>query len=77
MHNSHEIPEQLDQSGKPVILTENGGADAVLLVAGDYEKLRQSSHLAICLAQAEQDIAKGKTRSVRDFLAEFKRDKKI
>ena len=57
MHNSREILEQLDQSGKPVILTENGGADAVLLVAGDYEKLRQSSHLAICLAQAEQDIA--------------------
>jgi len=77
MHNTHEILDQLHQSGKPVILTENGRADSVLLVAGDYEKLLQTSQLAICLAQAEQDIAEGKTRSVRDFLAEFKRDKKI
>lgn len=77
MHSTREILDQLHQSGRPVILMENGKADAVLLVAGDYAKLLQTSNLGLCLAQAEQDIVSGKTQSARDFLAEFKRDKKI
>jgi len=77
MRNTRDILDQLHSSGRPVFLIENGQADAVLLDARNYEKLLKSSSLARCLAQAEQNIVKGDTRLARDFLAEFKRDKKI
>ena len=76
-HNSREILDQLHATGRPVFLTVNGRADSVLLDVKAYEKLLQAVNLAVSLSLAERDIANGDTRPARDFLAEFKRGKKI
>ncbi|MHB8881559.1 MAG: type II toxin-antitoxin system Phd/YefM family antitoxin [Thermodesulfovibrionales bacterium] len=75
--NTRDILDHLHATGRPVILTVNGKADSVLLDVRVYERHLQAGNLAKLLAPAELDIASGRTRPARDFLTEFKRDKKI
>lgn len=70
--HTREILDQIHQTGRPVILTVNGRADSVILDAAVYERHLQAANLARLLVPAEAEVAAGKTRSVRDFLNEFK-----
>ena len=72
-----EILNQVRRTKRPVVLTLNGKADAVLMATTTYEKHLKAGNMARLLAPAEQDIAEGRTRSMRMFLKEFKRVRKI
>ena len=74
---TREILEQIHHTGRPVILTVNGKADAVLIDAKVYEKHLKASNLARLIVPAEEDIAVKRTRPVRTFLKEFKNARKI
>ena len=75
--HTREILDHIHATGRPVILTVNGRADAVLLDVRVYEKCLQAANLAKLIAPAEQDAASGRTRPARDFLKEFKIGKNI
>ena len=75
--NTREILEQVQQSGRPLILTVNGKAYAVLIDVEVYEKQLKATNLAKLLLEAEMDVTQGKVRPVDSFLKEFKRDHKI
>lgn len=75
--HTREILEQVHQTGRPVVLTVNGKAGAVLMDVKTYEKHLKASNLAKLLAEAEQDIAAKRTRPIRAFLREFKGGRKI
>lgn len=75
--HTREVLDHARKTGRPVILTVNGRADAVLLDAKTYEKHLKASNLARLLWPAEADIKAGRTRPMRSFLREFKNDKKI
>ncbi|RJR15462.1 MAG: type II toxin-antitoxin system Phd/YefM family antitoxin [Nitrospiraceae bacterium] len=75
--NTRDILDHLHATGRPVILTVNGRADSVLLDVHVYEKYLRAANLAKLLAPAEREIEGGHTRPARDFLKEFRRDKKI
>lgn len=75
--NTGEILDHLHQTGRPVILTINGKADAVLLDARMFEKYLQALNMSQLLSQAENDILSKKTRPMRTFLKKFKHDHKI
>lgn len=75
--NTRNILDRMHVTGRPVILTVNGKADSVLLDVRAYEKLLQAGNLSSLLAAAERDVEGGRTRPVRDFLEEFKRDRNI
>ncbi len=75
--NSREILRQLRETGRPIVLTVKGKADAVLMDAKTYEKHLRAANLARLLAPAEADIAAGRVRSARSFLKEFKNARKI
>ena len=75
--HTREILDQVHQTGRPVILTVNGRADAVLMDAAVYEKHLQAANLARLLAPAEAEAAAGDTRPAAEFLKEFKRAKDI
>ena len=62
---------------RPVILTVNGKAEAVLVDAGEYEKTTNAFNLLKLLAEGEQDIKEGRYREAGDFFQEFKRGRKI
>ena len=75
--HTRELIDQVRRTGRPLILTVNGRADAVLLDAKTYEKHLKASNLARLLAEGEADIAAGRTRPIRTFLREFKNAHKV
>lgn len=68
---------QVKKTKRPVILTVNGKAEAVLLAAKEYEKIASAFNLLKLLMPTEEDIKNDRYKERRDFFREFKRDKKI
>ncbi len=75
--NTNSILEQIHKTKRPVILTVNGKAEAVLMDAKEYEKINNAFSLLKLLAPAEEDISNSKFKEARAFFKEFKRDKEI
>ena len=75
--NTRQILDHMHKTGRPVILTVNGKADAVLIDAKTFEKHLKASNLAKLLALGEEDIAAGRTREMGQVLREFKHAHKI
>jgi prevent-host-death family protein len=72
-----EILTQVHRTKRPVVLTVNGRADAVLMDTKTYEKHLKAGNMAGLLARAEEDVAAGRTRPIRAFLKEFKHARKV
>lgn len=75
--NTKNVLDHAHQTRRPVILTVNGKADAVLLDAKTYELRLSAGNLAKLLRSAEEEVAKGSTRPARTFLKELKRAGKV
>src|SRR5713101_3900401 len=75
--NPSKILEQLRETGRPIVITVKGKADAVLMDAKTYEKHLRAANMSRLLAPAEADVAAGRVRSARSFLKEFKNARKI
>ena len=72
-----EILSQVHRTKRPVVLTVNGKADAVLMDTNTYEKHLKAANMARLLSHGEEDIAAGRTRPIRSFLKEFKYARKV
>lgn len=75
--NTNSVLKQIHETGRPIVLTVNGKAEAVLLDAKEYEKISSAFNLLKLLIPAEEDIREGRYKEARAFFKEFKRDKKI
>lgn len=75
--HTREILDHVHVTGRPMVLTVNGRADAVIMDAAVYQKHLQAANLVRLLAPAESEAAEGRIRPARDFLAEFKRDRDL
>ena len=75
--HTREVLEHVHATGRPVVLTVNGRADSVLMDVDVYQKHLQAANMARLLAPAEAEALEGRTRSAREFLKEFKRDRAI
>ena len=75
--NLRAVLEQLRSTGRPVVVTVNGKPDAVLIDVETYERKLKSLNLVGLLAEGEEDIRQGRTRSAGAFLKELRRAKKI
>ncbi|OQX18719.1 MAG: hypothetical protein BWK76_06635 [Desulfobulbaceae bacterium A2] len=71
------ILAHLHTTGRPVVLTVNGKAEAVIVDAAEYEKTTRALNLLKLLLPAEEDIREGRVREAGDFFAEFARDRNI
>jgi prevent-host-death family protein len=74
---TNSILEQIHKTKRPVVLTVNGKAEAVLMDAKEYEKITNAFSLLKLLVSAEEDISDKRYKEVRAFFKEFKRDRKI
>jgi prevent-host-death family protein len=72
-----EILSQVHRTKRPVVLTVNGKADAVLMDTRTYEKHLKAGNMARLLARGEDDVQSGRTRSIRSSFKDFKRARKI
>jgi len=75
--NTKEILSQVHRTKRPVVLTVNGKADAVLMDTKTYEKHLKAANMARLLASGEDDVAAGRTRPIRSFLKQFKHARKV
>jgi len=75
--DTNAILRHLHSSGRPVVLTVNGKAEAVIIDAGAYEKNVRALNLLKLLIPAEEDVKEGRVGEAAAFFAEFRRDKDI
>lgn len=72
--NAAEILAQVNETHRPVYVTQNGEARAVLLDTESYEKMKKALGLLKLLAQGERDVAEGNALSQEDFFKAIQRD---
>jgi prevent-host-death family protein len=65
--------DQVHRTGRPVVLTVNGKADAVLVDAGAYERQVRELNFLRLAVDGEADIAVGRTRPLRRVMSDLKR----
>jgi prevent-host-death family protein len=75
--NAAEILDQINETQRPVYVTQNGEARAVLLDPASYEKMKKALGLLKLLAQGERDIAEGNVTPQEDFFADMDRQLEI
>ncbi|MFP4163166.1 MAG: type II toxin-antitoxin system Phd/YefM family antitoxin [Chitinispirillaceae bacterium] len=75
--NANGLVKQVHTTHRPVVLTVNGKAEAVLMDAEDYEKMSTSLAMLKLLLPAEEDIQGKKVKPAADFFKEFKCEKGI
>ncbi len=66
--------KQLKKTKRPVVLTVNGKAAAIVQDAEAYQRLLDiaaSADAEEAIRQGLEDVKKGRTRSVREFFDEF------
>jgi len=66
---------KMHKSGRPIVLTVNGKADAVLMDVAEYERQQRELELDFMVAEGEADVAAGRTRPAREFLKELAKRK--
>jgi prevent-host-death family protein len=75
--NTNSVLDQNHRTKRPVVLTVNGKAEAVIIDAKEYEKITHAFNLLKLLVPAKEDISVGRYKEAKDFFKEFKRDKRI
>jgi len=75
--NTNSVLDQIHKTKRPVILTVNGKAEAVLVDAREYEKITNAFNLLKIIAPAEEDVKEGRFTGAKDFFREFKRGREI
>ncbi len=71
-----ELLRTVDETRRPVVITQNGEARGVVLDVTSYEELRDATMMLKLIAQGEEDVRRGRTvpqeevfRSIRSRLA--------
>jgi len=63
---SADLLKQINETHRPVIITQNGEPKAVLQDTKSYENMRNAIGMLKLISQGEEDIKKGKTRTQED-----------
>ena len=75
-NNSVKMLKQLKRTGRPIVLTVNGKAEATVLSAIEYQRLMDIAADADereGVRQGDADIAAGRTRPAEEVFAEIRK----
>ncbi|TFG63811.1 MAG: type II toxin-antitoxin system Phd/YefM family antitoxin [Nitrospirales bacterium] len=61
--NAADLLEQINETHRPVIITQNGEPKAVLQDPQSYENMRKALRMLKLISLGEEDIKKGKATS--------------
>ncbi len=79
-NNSVQMMRKLRETQRPIVLTVNGKAEAVVLDALAYQKLEDLAALASeeeGLRQGDEDVRLGRTEPARRVFEELRRDRDV
>ncbi len=68
-----ELLRSLDESRRPVIITQSGEPKGVLMDFASYQELRQALLLLRLLAQGESDVRESRTRPQQKVFKSLRR----
>jgi prevent-host-death family protein len=68
-----ELLKQINETHRPVVITQNGEPKAVLQDPRSYENMRNAIGLLKLLSQGEEDIKRGKSRSQEEVFADVEK----
>jgi len=71
--NAAYLLDQINDTRRPVIITQNGESRAVLQDPKSYEEMRNALGLLKLLAQGEENIRKGNIRSQKEVFSDLAR----
>jgi prevent-host-death family protein len=66
--NAADVLDELNEQRKPLIITQNGEAKAVLHGIASYEETQETMALLKILALGNKQIAEGKVKPVADVV---------
>lgn len=69
--------EQVQRTGRPVVIAETGKPAVVMLTAERYERLVHLVNLARVLNQADEDVRAGRVRPLEEFMQELADEGKL
>lgn len=69
--HSAELLQQINQTHRPIVITQNGEPRGVLQDAESYENMRNALSLLKLLAQSEEDIRNGELMDQQDVFREM------
>lgn len=73
--NAAEVLDELNRLRKPLIITQNGEAKAVLQDVASYEETQEAMALLKILALGNQQIAQGKVKPVAEVVKRLRGQK--
>ena len=68
-----DLLKQVNETKRPVIITQNGEPRAVLQDPQSYESMRNALGLLKLITQGEEEIRKGKVRSQDDVFSRIEK----
>ncbi len=68
-----DVLKQINETHRPVIITQNGEPRAVLQDPKSYENMRNAIGLLKIISQGEDDIKQGNTKPQKDVFADIER----
>ncbi len=66
-----DLLKQINETHRPVIITQNGEPKAVLQDPESYQNMRNAIGILKLISQGEEDIKNGKSRPQEDVFAEI------
>ena len=69
--HSADMLKQVNETHRPIVITQNGEPRAVLQDPESYENMRNAIGLLKLIAQGEEDIRKGDTTSQGEVFSEL------
>ncbi len=69
--HSADMLKQVNETHRPIIITQNGEPKAVLQDPESYENMRNAIGMLKLIAQGEEDIRKGNTSSQDEVFSEL------
>ena len=66
-----DLLKQINETHRPVIITQNGEPKAVLQDPKSFEQMRNTIGLLKLLAQGEEDIKKGRSKTQEEVFAKI------
>ena len=72
-NNAKQLIESVDETGNPMIITQNGEAKAVVMNVRAYDQMQESLALLRLLADSSADAEAGNLRDSDEVFADIRR----
>ena len=71
-NNAKQMVESVDETGNPMVITQNGEAKVVVMNVKEYDQMQQSLALLRLLADSSADVEAGNVRDSDEVFSDLR-----